>query len=313
MAGAIRIGISGWRYPGWRGVFYPKDLPQRAELEYAARRFGALEINGSFYSLQRPGSYQRWYEAAPKGFVFALKGSRYITHMLKLRDVATPLANFFASGVFNLREKLGPVLWQFPARFEYDRERMERFFDLLPRDTTAAARLARRHDARVRGRAQLEVDKHRTLRYAVEVRSESFADPAFIDLLRRWKIALVIADTAGRWPLKHDITADFVYIRLHGDVELYSSGYTEEALDEWARRIAAWQRGSEPRDADRISPRKPPARKSRDVYCFFDNDAKVRAPFDAQTLMHKLGMKGPGRRAGRARPAGRRRRITPAA
>jgi uncharacterized protein YecE (DUF72 family) len=221
--------------------------------------------------------------------VFTVKGPRYITHMLRLRKVETPLANFFASGLFNLREKLGPILWQFPPNFRYDHDRLARFFDLLPHDTKAALAIARRRDARMNGRSRLAIDASRTLRHAIEIRHESFLDARFVELLRQHNIALVIAETARRWPMAQDITADFVYLRLHGDRKLYQSGYSDRSLDRWAERIAAWHRGSEPRDARKISPRKPPARKPRDVYCFFDNtDVKLRAPFDAQSLARKL-------------------------
>ena len=180
----IRIGISGWRYEPWRGVFYPEGMPQRRELEFAARHFPTVEINGSFYSLQRPEYYEEWYDAVPPGFVFAVKGSRYITHMLRLKDCERPLANFLASGVLRLGGKLGPILWQLPARFRYDPERIEAFLALLPRDTEAAARLARRHDERVSGRSWLRTDRKRPLRHALEARHESFADPGFAALLR---------------------------------------------------------------------------------------------------------------------------------
>jgi uncharacterized protein YecE (DUF72 family) len=287
---AIRIGISGWRYGPWRGTFYPLDLPQHAELKYAAGVLSVIEINGSFYSLQRPSSYARWHADTPKGFVFSIKGPRYITHMLRLREVAVPLANFFASGVFNLREKMGPFLWQFPPNFQYDHDRMARFFDLLPRNTRAALSLARRRAAFMKGRTRLAIDRKRAIRHAIEIRHESFLTDRFVELLREHKIALVIAETARRWPMTEDITAEFVYMRLHGDKELYRSGYSDRSLDRWARRIAAWHRGSEPRDARKISNLKPPSRKPRDVFCFFDNtDVKLRAPFDAQSLARKLG------------------------
>ena len=274
----IRIGISGWRYAPWRGPFYPADLPQRSELEYASRRFSTIEINGSFYSLQRPESYARWYGETPDGFVFSLKGGRYITHMLRLRDIEQALANFFASGVFNLREKLGPILWQLPPNLTFDPERMRRFFRLLPRDTGAARALARRRGAWMQGRVRLAIDAQRPLRHAVEVRHESFLQPSFVDLLREQRIALVIADAAGHWPMAQDVTADFIYVRLHGDKELYRSGYSDRALSRWAQRIRAWHGGSEPRD----------------VYCYFDNtDVKLRAPIDARCLMRKLGIAWP--------------------
>jgi uncharacterized protein YecE (DUF72 family) len=271
--GKVRIGVSGWRYTPWRGVFYPRELPQRLELRYASRIFPTLEINGSFYSLQRPEYYRQWHDETPDDFVFALKGSRFITHMKKLRDIETPLANFFASGIFDLRAKLGPILWQFPPNFRYEHGRMASFFDLLPADTHAALRLARKRDARLKGRARLAIDMQRPLRHAVEIRHESFLDASFLQLLRERGIALVIAETAQRWPMPLDITADFVYMRLHGDKELYRSGYGSKALDRWAQRIRQWSR-------------------SRDVYCYFDNtDVKLRAPVDARTLMRKLGMR----------------------
>jgi len=153
----LRIGISGWRYAPWRGVFYPNELAQRRELEFAASAFPSIEINGSFYSLQRPQSYQQWYAETPANFVFSIKGSRYITHMLRLRGVETALANFFASGILALREKTGPFLWQFPANFRYDPALLKAFFDLLPRDSEQALALARKHDARMAGRTCLEI------------------------------------------------------------------------------------------------------------------------------------------------------------
>jgi uncharacterized protein YecE (DUF72 family) len=288
---SIRIGISGWRYAPWRGTFYPKDLPQKNELAFAASKLPIIEINGSFYSLQRPSSYQQWYEQTPENFIFSVKGPRYITHMRKLRDVEAPLANFLASGLFALKDKLGPILWQFPPQFRYDEERFARFFDMLPHDTETAAKLARKCDERMKGRSLLKTDAKRALRHAVEIRHESFLDQSFIDLLRSHDIALVVAETARKWPMTHDVTADFIYMRLHGDKELYKSGYGDQALNRWAKRIEAWHRGAEPKDATRVSSRKAPTSKGRDIYCFFDNtDVKLRAPFDAQSLMSKLGV-----------------------
>ena len=288
--GRIWIGISGWRYAPWRGVFYPADLAHSRELEYASRVLPTIEINGTFYSLQRPEHFAAWYRSTPASFQFAVKGSRYITHMKRLRDVERPLANFFASGLFELRGKLGPLLWQFPPSFTYDRDRMDAFFTRLPRTTARALALARRRDTRVKGRTRLAIDRSRRIRHAVEIRHESFCDPGFVALLRRHRIALVVADTAGKWPYREDVTADFVYLRLHGDREIYESGYGDAALERWAARIRAWSRGSEPRDARRISHRLAPPRTRRDVYCYFDNDIKVKAPFDAQRLIAKLGL-----------------------
>ena len=266
----VRIGISGWRYEPWRGVFYPDGLPHRRELEYAARHFPTVEINGSFYSLQRPEYYEQWYRDTPPGFLFAVKGSRYITHMLRLKGFEKPLANFYASGIFALKDKLGPFLWQFPPMFRFNAERLEAFFAGLPRTTSEALALARRRDARLKGRARLAIDADRPLRHAVEIRHESFQSKGFLDLLNKYGIGLVVADTASKWPMMLDVTADFVYLRLHGDVQIYTSGYTPRAIDRWARRIRRWDR------------------QGLDVYVYFDNDVKVRAPYDALNLMHKL-------------------------
>ena len=297
---AIRIGISGWRYAPWRGVFYPKGLVQRRELEYASRLFPTIEINGSFYSLQSAKSWQDWHDATPDGFVFAVKGPRYVTHILRLREAETALANFFSSGVLSLRRKLGPFLWQFPPNFRYDRDRFAAFFAQLPRTMEAAVRVAMRHDPeRMRGRhAWPEPAPEMALRHCVEIRHPSFESPDFVALLREHDIGAVVADTAGKWPLLTEATSGVVYIRLHGDEELYVSGYGDQALDAWARRIRAW------------------ADAGHDVYCYFDNDVKVHAPFDAHALMRKLGADVPEHvpdvRRARTRLPFEARRDTPA-
>jgi uncharacterized protein YecE (DUF72 family) len=285
--GKIRIGISGWNYAPWRGRFYPKKLPHNRELSYAANLFPSIEINGTFYSLQTPESFAKWAEAVPDDFVFAVKGSRFITHMLKLKNVRIPLANFLASGVLRLGRKLGPILWQFPANFRFDAQRMEAFLRLLPRDTEAAAVLARRHDKRLSRRSWLRTGAARPLRHCVEIRHDSFRTPEFIQLLRAHDTALVCADTV-EWPRLMDVTSDFLYCRLHGSEELYASGYDHEALDAWAARVIAWARGGEPDDAERVVENARPKRTPRDVYLYFDNDAKVRAPFDAQNLIARV-------------------------
>jgi uncharacterized protein YecE (DUF72 family) len=282
--GCIRIGTSGWRYGPWRGKFYPEDLRQKDELTFAAGRFSSIEINGTFYSLQSPASFRAWHDATPGEFVFAVKGPRFITHMKRLREVQIPLANFFASGMLALGPKLGPILWQLPPSFRFDPERLAAFFSLLPRTTGQAARLARRHDAKLGHRAVLKTDADRPIRHALEIRHDSFRDPAFITLLRRHGIALVAADTV-KWPLLMDPTADFVYVRLHGNEQLYVSGYGGRALDSWAGRIRAWSSGREA-DGEHAGP--PAPRRRRDVYVYLDNDAKVRAPFDALALKKRL-------------------------
>ena len=285
MHGRVRIGISGWRYKGWRGVFYPKGLTQRRELEYASRQFDSIEINGTFYSLQRPEYFAQWAAETPDDFIFALKGSRYITHMLKLRGVETALANYFASGPLALGAKMGPILWQFPPQLQWNRERFESFFDLLPRTTAEAARLAQRCGERILPRSCLEAKVEIPIRHCVEIRHESFAIPEFIDVLRAHRIGLVVADTV-EWPLLMDVTADFVYCRLHGSEQLYVSGYEDVALDEWAARVTAWAGGGTPHG--RCAGTASAEICSRDVYVYFDNDAKVRAPFDARGLRTRV-------------------------
>lgn len=283
----IFIGISGWRYPPWRGVFYPPGLPQHRELEYASHKLPSIEINGTFYSLQRPESFERWYHDTPPSFVFSIKGPRYITHIRRLHDISGPLSNFFASGIFNLREKLGPILWQFPPSFRYDPEKMRGFFALLPRDTSQALSLAKHREPHMTGRVHLAIDAARPLRHAVEIRHKSFVDESFVQLLREHNIALVVADTAGKWPHCEDVTADFLYLRLHGDKEIYASGYTDEALSCWAARIRAWHSGS-CLDSPYLISDACPGRSTRDIYCYFDNDVKVKAPFDAEKLIARL-------------------------
>ncbi|TFZ00945.1 DUF72 domain-containing protein [Ramlibacter henchirensis] len=290
MAGKVFIGVSGWRYEPWRGNFYPRGLAQSKELWHAARHFNSIELNGSFYSLQRPSSYAMWAEQTPPGFVFAVKGGRFITHMLKLRNIEAAMGNFFASGLFALGDKLGPILWQFPPQMRLNLELFEQFFASLPKTTATAAKVAMQHDYRLKGHELLEPVHRQRLRHCVEVRHESFVDTAFIDLLRRYGIAWVVADTPNPWPLYEDVTADFVYMRLHGSTELYKSRYTPEQIEDWARRIDAWRNGGQPKDARLISRKAPGKREARDVYCYFDNTDKLHAPDNARELMVALGL-----------------------
>lgn len=284
--GVIRIGISGWTYAPWRGRFYPKGLRQNDELAYAASRFPSLEINGTFYGLQRPGVFDRWASETPEDFVFAVKGPRFITHVKRLRDIETPLANFFASGPLRLGEKLGPVLWQFPPSLSFDAERMRSFLTLLPRDTEAAADMARQHDDHI-SRPDESRPARQRIRYALEVRHPSFQHPAFIDLLREQDVALVCADTV-EWPQLMDVTSDFIYCRLHGSQELYRSGYDDAERRRWARRVAAWSRG-EPMEDGNFAGEQTAPDQPRDVFLFFDNTDGLRAPDDALAMIHELG------------------------
>jgi uncharacterized protein YecE (DUF72 family) len=284
-AGTVRIGISGWTYPPWRGVFYPKGLTRKRELEYAASQFRSLEINGTFYRMQRPDGFADWADRVPHNFVFAVKAPRYITHIGRLRDAAMPLANFIASGLLRLGPKLGPILWQFPPNFRFDAERIEGFLQLLPHDTEAAVRVGHKHDDRLKAPAWLKLDANRKLRHAFEIRNETFLTHAFIALLQKYDVALVCADTV-KWPRLMDLTSDFVYCRLHGSGELYASGYDDAALDQWANRIASWARGSEPEDAERVGGAG--SKRKRDIFVYFDNDHKARAPSDAKALTQRV-------------------------
>jgi uncharacterized protein YecE (DUF72 family) len=269
---AVVVGTSGWTYPPWRGHFYPPGLPHARELHHLASELPAVEVNGTFYSLIRPATSERWRRAVPPDFTFAIKGSRYITHMLKLREVRAPLANFFASGILRLGAQLGPILWQLPAMVRFDAARAERFFDLLPRDLAAAERLARRHDGRVTGRACCTAadGRARRLRHALEVRHESWLTEAALALVHRHGLALVAADTAGRHPFALQDTADFRYVRLHGSTELYRSRYADAELATWARRVCRWLAAGQ------------------DTYVFFDNTDKRHAPGDALRLLRAV-------------------------
>lgn len=295
--GRIRIGISGWRYKPWRGVFYPPGLAQRRELEFAAGVFDTVEINGTFYSLQHPSSFRRWAAETPDDFVFAIKGSRFITHMKKLRGIDEAFANLLASGLLALGPKFGPMLWQFPPQQRFDPERFRDFFRMLPRSMGAAAEMARGCSEKMLARSVLETSHDLPLRHVVEIRHESFASAEFLELLREQDVGLVVADTV-EWPLLLDVTSDLVYVRLHGSEQLYASGYGDEALEVWARRVVEWSEGGTPAAegrARRVDEEAAPVRP-RDVYVYFDNDAKVHAPFDAENLRQKvdrlLGVEG---------------------
>lgn len=282
----VEVGISGWTYEGWRGTFYPPTLSHKKELGFASRELPTIEINGTFYSLQRPSSYLRWYEETPDNFVFSVKANRYITHVKKLNDIEKPMANFFASGPLALQEKLGPFLWQFPPSMSFDPDKFENFLELLPKDFNEASKLGKNAEI-AKDRQYLKVKKNFKLRHAVEIRNNSFLNPWFVELLRKYNVAIVFSDTAGRWPYMEDITADFIYVRLHGDEELYVSGYDDQALDFWSERIKKWKKGNEAKDKLTMTD-DPITHIERDVYVYFDNDAKVRAPVDAKGLIHRL-------------------------
>ena len=287
--GNIRVGISGWRYAPWRSTFYPKGLLQKYELHFASRTVNSIEINGSFYRLQTPKSYQAWYDDTPENFIFSVKAHKEITHVKRLRNVDASIANFFASGFLELKDKLGPILWQFPPTFKFDPELFKKFLDLLPKDISSAAACARKSERYIKPDSK-EKYEDKKLRHAVEIRNESFATDEFIDLLKDADVALVIADTAGRWPQFEEITSDFVYMRLHGDTELYRSGYSEEAIEYWFKRMKLWHDGGQPKDAKLISPKDRAKTGDRDVYCYFDNTDKLWAPYDARKILEKFNL-----------------------
>lgn len=271
----IRVGTSGWTYPYWRGDFYPKGLPQRAELAYNADQFDTVELNGSFYSLQRPSSYATWAREAAEqreDFVFAVKGSRYVTHMKRLRDVRGALANFYASGVLALGAHTGPFLWQLPERQEFDPDLLAAFFAELPRSTREAAALAAEHDDKISGdRVLLEPAADLPLRHALEPRHRSFECDEARALLAEHDVATVVADTGGRFAALDDVTSEFVYVRLHGPAGLYDSPYRgTDLLPQWAQRFRAHREAG------------------RDVYVYFDNDGHCHAPWDARALVELL-------------------------
>jgi uncharacterized protein YecE (DUF72 family) len=270
--GRAYIGISGYDYKPWRDRFYPSGLASRQWLNYASRQFNSIELNGTFYSLKSPGVFEKWANEVPKkDFVFALKGGRFITHNLKLARAENALGNFFASGVLALGNLTGPFLWQLPATYGFDADRLDRFMGILPRDSTEAEDVAREHDDRLRRGALTEAAAKVKFRHAFEVRHPSYFHEEFYDLLRAHGYAFVIADTAGKFPYAEEVTADFVYVRLHGSRQLYVSGYTDEELEHWADLVQNWRRPNR-------------GTEGRDVYVYFDNDAKVHAPHDARRL-----------------------------
>jgi uncharacterized protein YecE (DUF72 family) len=269
------VGISGYDYAGWRGSFYPPDVPRHSWLAFASRIYNSIELNGTFYSLKSPAVFERWASEVPeRDFVFAIKGGRFITHNLKLRNCDAALGNFFASGILALGRRTGPFLWQLPASYRFDAERMDSFMRKLPRDSRAAEAIALQHDFRLKRGALVDAVENVPYRHAFEVRHASYFCDEFYDILRAHNCAFVIADTAGKFEYAEEVTADFVYVRLHGSSALYASDYTDEELAAWARKIKRWTNG----------------RDGRDVYVYFDNDAKVHAPHNAMQLADLVGL-----------------------
>jgi len=261
---AIRVGVGGWTFAPWRGTFYPKKLAQARELEYASRQLTSIEINGTFYGSQKPQSFRRWRDETPEDFVFSVKGPRFATHRREFSDAGASIERFFASGVLELGEKLGPVLWQFPGTKRFEPEVFRVFLEQLP--------------ASIEGRR---------IRHVVEVSHESFAVPEFIDLLRGHGIALALIDSGDR-PGMFDLTADFVYARLRRSIEDEPTGYAQSALEKWAERFHAWAAGGEPKDLAHVHPDPAHPTKARDCFVYFISGAKIRAPAAARALIERL-------------------------
>jgi uncharacterized protein YecE (DUF72 family) len=259
----IRIGIGGWTYAPWRGTFYPEGLPQKKELDFASRAVTAIEINGTYYGRQKPASFAAWAAAAPEGFVFAVKGSRYCTNRKVLAEAGESIARFVEQGIVELGDKLGPILWQFMATKKFDADDMQAFIDLLPGS----------HEG-VR------------LRHAIQVRHESFAVPEFGAMARKAGVGLVFADSAD-YPAIADVTADFVYARLENAVEGEPAGYSPADLDRWAAAARTWQAGGAPEGLPYVEPT-PPEQRPRDTFIFCINGAKIRAPAAAQALIARI-------------------------
>jgi uncharacterized protein YecE (DUF72 family) len=268
------IGISGYDYAGWRDVFYPPGVARHSWLGFASRVFNSVELNGTFYSLKSPATFARWASEVPDDFVFAIKGGRFITHNLKLRNCDPALGNFFASGVLALGEKTGPFLWQLPATYHFEPARLDAFMRMLPRDSREAEAVARQHDYRLKRGALVDAAANVPYRHAFEVRHPSYFNDEFYDILRAHRMAFVIADTAGRFGYDEVVTAPFVYVRLHGSSALYASDYTDEELAAWAAKIQRWTAGPD----------------GCDVYVYLDNDAKVHAPYNAMQLAALVGL-----------------------
>ena len=262
--GAVRVGIGGWTYAPWRGTFYPDRLPQKRELEYASRKLTSIEINGTFYGPQKPATFARWHDEAPDGFVFAVKAPRFATNRKVLAEAGGSIGRFFASGVTELKDKLGPINWQFMPTKKFDPADFRGFLQLLPREAAG-----------------------RPLRHAVEVRHASFRSSAFIDLLREFGVAAVIAGDSA-YPQIADGTAAFVYVRIMGTQPAERSGYSEAALDLWASRARTWAAGAAPQGLDYVAPPRAPG-KSCDVYLYLISGHKERNPAAAMSLLQRLG------------------------
>lgn len=271
----IYVGMSGWTYPPWRGDFYPKGLVQKRELEYASRQVNALEINGTFYSLQKPSSFQKWFEETPDDFIFTIKAGQYMTHVQRLKEVEESLCNFFASGLLCLKDKMGPILWQLPPYLPFKDDRFEKFFESLPHDSRALEKMAARHTSKMNGRAFTEAHRKFAVRHAIEVRHPSFICPEFFDLLKKYNVAHVFTHSGTLVPYEEEITSDFIYARMYGEGKDYKKGYPVKVIEEWGQKVKKWSSG----------------KAGKDCFILFGTEVKERSPFDAIHLLEELGLK----------------------
>jgi uncharacterized protein YecE (DUF72 family) len=263
--GAIRVGIGGWTFAPWRGEFYPAGLPHAQELNFASRHLTSIEINGTFYRTQSPATFRKWAQETPDGFVFAVKGPRYVTQRGTLGEASDSIQRFINSGVLELGSRLGPILWQFAPTKKFDEADFGEFLNRLPKSTGG-----------------------HSLRHVVEVRHDSFRVPAFLALLRKHSIPVVFAEHES-YPAIADVTGDFIYARLQKGSDAMKTGYAPTAIDQWAKRLRRWAQGSQPDDLPRVDPQYLPAKKPRDVFAYFIHEGKVRAPAAAMAMIEKLG------------------------
>lgn len=263
-AGTIRAGIGGWTFEPWRGTFYPEKLAQAKELTYAASQLKTIEVNGTYYSTQSPKTFAKWRSETPDGFVFSLKGPRYAVNRRVLGEAGESIDRFLNSGIGELGDRLGPLLWQFAPTKKFDPSDFEAFLKLLP------AKL---------GGAKLQ--------HALEVRHASFCVPEFIVLARKHKAAVVFADHA-KYPAIPDVTADFVYARLQQGKDEIATAYAPKDLSAWAKRSEAWAVGGVPADLKQVSPADPAATTPRDVFVYFIHEGKVRAPYAAMAFQKEV-------------------------
>lgn len=263
------IGMSGWTFPGWRGGFYPKGTVQKKELEFASRKVTSIEINGTFYKIQKPSTFQSWYDATPQGFVFAVKAPQYITHIRRLKEeIETPVANFFASGLFRLKEKLGPILWQFPPNMMLKDDRFEKFIKLLPKTPAAASKVSKGHSSWLKGSAETSSKQVPAIRHAFEFRHPSFFNADFLGLLRENNIAVVFAHGGDEKLYIDTPTADFVYARMQGQGKEFAKGYPKKTLQDWRKQIAGMAKIG-----------------VKEAFTYFGTEKKKYSPLDALNLI----------------------------